>query len=459
MDYRRPNSQSSTNKPRGNRGGRRGGHHHGNHHSRYQKKERSSSAEHHQTKLELTPEQKEMRRQCNIMSEIINPKERSIRFKYKSNNDKTVDLTQEMAFCINGTRYGKYFLDPGLKKSKEQCNIIVTKDTALKTARFLHSKGMDDICIMCFASPDKPGGNFDRGQINQETCLLSQTLLFGSIRSRVAKPFYNQNSKKDSHFHKPTRRSTPKGSDDDKDSSDDSSQSSKNGKQSQGHRGHQGHRRFGNPLFNDNGLIYSPKVPVIADGEVNAQQLPNSTSFKEKRNETNLVLLDKKDVFYVDIISVSAVNKSKILHSSKRTDKDKLERKIDELMETKIRNTVFNAASARSSYLILGAFGCGKFLGNDPSDISKIFRKVLIKDKYANYFSKIYFCIGCTGPVYDAFFREFEEYTINEEDDDNSNNNESDDGNNKSDYFIDQPSYSDNYSDNDRSDSDNDYDS
>ena len=108
-------------------------------------------------------------------------------------------------------------------------------------------------------------------------------------------------------------------------------------------------------------MIYSPDVLVIRDDKYD--------------------LLNEK-AFKINVISAPAVdNRRKNFNYNSET-----------IMERRIRKIVMVAAYKKNSILILGAFGCGVFK-NDPEKVSKMFRKVLIEEKFAGMFDTIYFPI------------------------------------------------------------------
>ena len=336
----------------------------------------------------------------------------------------------------------------------------------------MHKKGLKSIVVMNFASPFAPGGFYKKGFITQETSIVSQTLLFASLLSQSAKPYYFR--KEDGEKYN----------------------------------------------FLNNGLIYSPHVPVIADGE------PRVKEAKEKGNgnddyklKEKLILYSPEDVFYVDVVSVSSVNpmllskqrqgyqshgrgghhhfgghdddhkqkgqyndhkqkgqyndhkqkgqyndkkqkghdddddkqkgqyndhKQKGQYNDKKQkghddddDKQKGHDDLDKIkssMERKIRDTIYIAASSKADALVLGAFGCGRS-GLSPGVISKIFRKVLIDEGYGSYFKRIDFPIQGDAKLIYSFTKNLknsqskdDSNTENEEDEDDANGDEMEDG-------------------------------
>lgn len=379
---------------------------------------------------EFTNYQKEYINQCEKILTIITDKN----YKYISSDEEKIDLGQEMSKCINLTLFKKSLTKPSKKEFKpNQCEINMSKLSTIGCARDMHQKGFKNIVVMNFASPFKPGGFYKKGKSSQEMNIISQTLLFGSLLSEAAKPFYFQRDKADDYD------------------------------------------------FYNNGLIYSPHVPVIADGEARLKEArekdeEQSTSHYKKK----FILYGEKNVFYIDVISISSISNSLIRrvqgggrkfrgnddgnnrrggyhnhsdrqkdynqrrgshddndrrhgdrddyhggrhdrgdhrqgdrndHRGGRNDRDHDDHRggrhdrdhddhhrhgsddmIKSAMEQKIRNTIYMAVSANADALVLGAFGCGSS-GNHPSTISKLFKKVLIEDGYASYFKRIDFSL------------------------------------------------------------------
>ncbi|KAK8881810.1 hypothetical protein M9Y10_044446 [Tritrichomonas musculus] len=330
----------------------------------------------HKKDLKLSPKQLELYKRCSRMQKIVENQDKTKLYIYKSTDDQeVVNLRQQMANCINTTKFSKNVTDPGSSQpnSAGDCKIIISKDQVIACARNMHKNGLNKIAVMSFASPHDQGGPYKKGIITQETSIVSQTLLLGSLLSPSARPFYiSKKSHKD------------KGKDKDK----------------------SGHKSTMDSL--NNGIIYSPSVPVITNG---GDKLCNS-----------------KDVFYIDVISVSPVKLRKKASSTKgghgknkhgdknakagHNDKS-LQEKIIPIMEKKIRDTIYVAASVKVDGIILGAFGCGSG-GNDPQIISKIFKKVLITDGYAGHFKQIIFSVP--GNYIPKAFQEcFKEYLPKED--------------------------------------------
>lgn len=132
-------------------------------------------------------------------------------------------------------------------------------------------------------------------------------------------------------------------------------------------------------------MIYSPNVPVF-------------------RNDQDESLLPPNEYFTVNVITSAAPNKTKI-------DKEKYSMNskpnLNALIQTRIRKIVKCAIDKKNDALVLGAYGCGVF-GNDPKDISKLFKNVLVKEGLGFYLHKVVFAI--TGPHsenFKAFSAEF----------------------------------------------------
>ena len=110
--------------------------------------------------------------------------------------------------------------------------------------------------------------------------------------------------------------------------------------------------------------------------------IPNVIVFKTD-NDVFSKLLDEKDWYYIDIISCAAHNQK-----AYKVDYEKL--KI--INYNRIKAIIQSAMENNVDDLILGAFGCGAF-GNDPQLVSKMFKKVLIDEKYYQYFTNVHFAI------------------------------------------------------------------
>lgn len=111
-------------------------------------------------------------------------------------------------------------------------------------------------------------------------------------------------------------------------------------------------------LYKEDYMTYSPNVKVIRDGN------------------DRLI----SDVFDVNVISAPAVDNRKFVKDANK------------IMERRIRKIVKLAFYKGNQVLILGAFGCGVF-NNDPDEVAKIFKKVLIKENLKDLFYEVSFPI------------------------------------------------------------------
>ena len=110
--------------------------------------------------------------------------------------------------------------------------------------------------------------------------------------------------------------------------------------------------------------------------------VPNVIVFKTD-DDIFCKIMDEKDWYNIDIISCAAHNQK-----AYKVDYEELKsinyKKIKAIVECAVENNVDD--------LILGAFGCGAF-GNDPQLVSKMFKKVLIDEKYFQFFNNVHFAI------------------------------------------------------------------
>ena len=110
--------------------------------------------------------------------------------------------------------------------------------------------------------------------------------------------------------------------------------------------------------------------------------IPNIIVFKSDEDIFSKILTEDK-WYNIDIISCAAHNQKAYKLSYE---------KLKELNYNKIKAIIDCAVENNIDILILGAFGCGAF-GNDPKLVSKIFKKILIDEKYFEYFFKVHFAI------------------------------------------------------------------
>ncbi|WP_438447032.1 TIGR02452 family protein [Gorillibacterium sp. sgz5001074] len=112
-------------------------------------------------------------------------------------------------------------------------------------------------------------------------------------------------------------------------------------------------------------MIYSPNVPVFRDDAGGLLNCP----------------------YLVSMITAPAVNAGVV--REREPDKVKM---IEPVMLERMRYILSVAAHHGAKGLVLGAFGCGVFK-NNPSDISRMFKHVLIDEQYGTLFDRIVFAI------------------------------------------------------------------
>jgi uncharacterized protein (TIGR02452 family) len=117
-------------------------------------------------------------------------------------------------------------------------------------------------------------------------------------------------------------------------------------------------------IYLDN-MIVSPGVPFFRSD--------NGSFLKEPR--------------FVDVISMPAVNATIVKQTTKNSNEA-----IINTMRLRIKAIIAIAIHLKLENIILGAWGCGVF-GNDPWDISRIFREVLNDPLFINRIPKIIFAI------------------------------------------------------------------
>ena len=121
------------------------------------------------------------------------------------------------------------------------------------------------------------------------------------------------------------------------------------------------------PLDYNFGAIYTPYVTVFRDGE---------NENYEYRN----------DPFSVSIITAAALKKPQLTPNGelKPWDIDVLTNKVKQIFSVALENKHTN--------IVLSAFGCGAY-GTPPTEMAKIFDKVLKNDDYRGAFENVIFAI------------------------------------------------------------------
>jgi len=98
-----------------------------------------------------------------------------------------------------------------------------------------------------------------------------------------------------------------------------------------------------------------------------------------------------------DVITIAAVNLNKDSYYDKVKEEyvnvitDKEDNYYD-LTKQKIRSIFLECRENRVNNIVLGAWGCGVFK-NDPKDIAKMFKDVLVGEGYDHYFRNVVFAV------------------------------------------------------------------
>lgn len=90
--------------------------------------------------------------------------------------------------------------------------------------------------------------------------------------------------------------------------------------------------------------------------------------------------------FQVDVITCAAPNVRDERAGLKK-------KKLQKLLEERIRNILMAAELHGVQALVLGAFGCGSF-GNEPEMVAEIFQKLLVQGEFAYSFREVVFAIA-----------------------------------------------------------------
>ena len=144
--------------------------------------------------------------------------------------------------------------------------------------------------------------------------------------------------------------------------------------------------KHNNCIYNDD-IIYSPKVLIL----------------KDDTNSGNIVTLDLNDEGnkqnFVSVITCAApYNYNGEIFTNQGIYNIHLSRG-KRILDIALNNDI--------DIIILGAFGCGAF-SNNPRDVSKAYKEILIDKNYQKYFEKVVFAIPDKNhPNYKTFFATF----------------------------------------------------
>ncbi|MBS3736748.1 MAG: TIGR02452 family protein [Candidatus Bipolaricaulota bacterium] len=237
---------------------------------------------------------------------------------YETEAGKLVDIESELKYAVENT---KLYRPRDLERIQLRgdypgpLSLKVTNERTLEAAKRLENPGTSDPFVLNFASGRNPGGGFLNGSGAQEESLARATGLYHCI-SDVTE-YYQKNRQSDTG------------------------------------------------LYTDN-MIYSPRVPVIRDGDGNFLESP----------------------FSISILTAPAVNRKAI----EKNDPERLS-EVKPTMDDRIKKVLLVAADNNHRELVLGAWGCGVF-DNDPRVIAKLFRKKLEEGKTFNSdFEKAVFAV------------------------------------------------------------------
>jgi len=100
------------------------------------------------------------------------------------------------------------------------------------------------------------------------------------------------------------------------------------------------------------------------------------------------------DDIVCDVITIPAINLAQPVSNYRIVTKDKIRLMLSLAYKNNVKT------------IILGAWGCGVF-GNDPNDVSKYFKEILVEECYSSYFENVLFSIindhNSVGNNYDIF--------------------------------------------------------
>lgn len=110
-------------------------------------------------------------------------------------------LSKLLADAIDGTRmYGPTFQSAGRGGQSESGMIVeVENECVLEGAMALYHHGVENLCLLNFACPVSPGGDFRDGANSQEARIVGSSGLYPCLRQQME--FYRQNGNSESTLY------------------------------------------------------------------------------------------------------------------------------------------------------------------------------------------------------------------------------------------------------------------
>ena len=253
---------------------------------------------------------------------------------YINSKEEKIDISEIQKTAISGTKfYNTKELDALLEESSitnsQETSFEIVEETTISSIQRVISSGYTNPMCLNFASAKNPGGGFFNGAQAQEESIARSSGLYPCQLSAIE--FYET------------------------------------------------HRAMKSCIYTD-GMIYSPKVPILRNDKGELFDLPILSS----------------------IITAAAVNTGVV----KRFEEERID-DVPDIMKKRIDKLLMLSAVNNHKTLILGAWGCGVFQ-NDPTMIANLFAG-LLKEKYAGVFEKVVFAIYAKNKKFiQAFQREFE---------------------------------------------------
>ncbi len=115
--------------------------------------------------------------------------------------DSVMILSKLLADAIDGTRlYGSTFQTTGERgRGKGMVTVEVENECVLDGAMALYRQRGDNLCLLNFACPVKPGGDFREGVNSQEARIVGNSGLYPCLMQQME--FYRQNASSDSTLY------------------------------------------------------------------------------------------------------------------------------------------------------------------------------------------------------------------------------------------------------------------
>ena len=404
-----------------------------------------------------------------------------------------VNIQKEIAKCVQDTKLYDPEEELPIKTiqpNSQLCDIQITTESTLQAAKRIQSENkISNVAVLNFASAIKPGGGWLNGREAQEECITRQSALYLSLTAKQCNEFYSHHEalldtyspeaqlytnymiyspkvpvirdatteelispyyvsfitspapnlkrfkenyrqeKRDEVIHEHLSKKKDKTKPDQQENQE---QEEENKEASQNN---DNENNSNNAVVDDKKSQNEEKAEETQKGEEKSQEINEKDELAKTSIEpaaSNSLQYSYEPFEYSESYGPE--------HNFSDSEYEEIENETDELvkqgieenykvMYSRIKRILEISILNHNDSIILGAFGCGVF-GNDPSEVSTIFRRLIIEEKYGYYFKVIVFAILGNPKGYTVNCFKDKLLTNNKPNNDHNNNGNNNDHNN-----------------------------